>query len=234
MAFLSCFSAQWSCTNPSDRRTNKDSPYYQAGESSGSGPSRSEESSTSTSTTNTTSTQSTDQATPRTNTNQVPTDLIPKEISHCSWSTDGQSHYAEETNAHLGAHTICQDNSNEKNIYIQIKEPINDSQVCLIPTYTSSGKTIYIGEPRCLLLTDPQKIYKVELSKNRDSSNYSKYAINSVMVMKDKAYFYPSPFYQYSLAPDAYIFCSQFLDQYGDPSYCQAFKSKNEYVFKLF
>ena len=54
------------------------------------------------------------------------------------------------------------------------------------------------------------------------------------MIMKDKTYLYPAPFYQYLLSPDAYFFCTRWLDQTGDPSYCNAFKSVGEYIYGSF
>lgn len=163
---------------------------------------------------------------------------VPSEISHCQWSQDGVNGFSD-TSSHLGSYTLCQSSTTETEIYIQIKTPITDSALCFIPTNsTSSGASRYIGEVRCLNATDSKKIYKVTLVKNRPSppggASFSQYPLNSVMVMKDKAYFFPAPFYVYQLAPDAYIKCSTFLDYYQDPSYCDAFKQVGQYVFKVF
>ncbi|PIK15890.1 hypothetical protein [Halobacteriovorax sp. JY17] len=155
---------------------------------------------------------------------------IPAEIQHCTWSSDGVSGFAE-SHTHLGEYTVCQ-STNKKDVWIQVKTPITDSQVCIIPTHNSGSSSVYIGEPRCLMISDSKKIYKVTLYTNR--SGYTNFSITGAMVMKDKAYFYPSPFYQYVLSPDAYIYCSQFLDQYKDSSYCNAFKSVGQYVYKVF
>ncbi|ATH08103.1 hypothetical protein BIY24_09120 [Halobacteriovorax marinus] len=155
---------------------------------------------------------------------------IPTEIQHCSWSSDGVNGFAESS-SHLGQYTLCQ-STNKKDVWIQVKTPITDSQVCIIPTHNSGSASVYIGEPRCLMISDSKKIYKVTLYTNR--TGYTNFSITGAMVMKDKAYFYPSPFYQYVLSPDAYIYCSQFLDQYKDSSYCNAFKSVGQYVYKVF
>lgn len=159
-------------------------------------------------------------------------EILPDEIKHCNWSADGQTGFEKSSNSHLGAHTICQSQTNEVDIYLQIKNPISDAQVCLIPTYSNGNASIYIGEPRCLMVNDNKRIYKVTLLKNRQG--YSSFSVTGVMAMKDKAFFYPPPFYQHVLSPDAYLFCSQFLDQYGDDSYCQSFKSVGQYVYKKF
>jgi hypothetical protein len=155
---------------------------------------------------------------------------IPDEIKHCQWSTDGSSNFAE-SNSHLGQYTICQ-STNKRDVWIQVKTPITDSQVCMIPTHNSGSSSVYIGEPRCLMLSESKKIYKVTLYSNR--TGYQNFSITGVMVMKDKSFFYPAPFYQYVLSPDAYIYCSQFLDKYNDPSFCNAFKQLGQYVYKSF
>jgi hypothetical protein len=159
------------------------------------------------------------------------TSTIPDEIKHCNWSMNGVTGH-ESVHNHLGEHTICQSKTNRADIYIQTKSPINDAQVCLIPTSNNGNKSVYIGEPRCLMLSDPMRIYKVTLLRNR--SGFSNYTVTGVMVMKDKAFFYPAPFYQNLLSPDAYLFCSQYLDMYGNDSYCRSFQSVGQYIYKEF
>lgn len=156
---------------------------------------------------------------------------IPTEISHCQWSVDGNSNYAFNS-THLGFLNICQATTSETDIYIQVKDPITDAQVCLIPNHTGSNGSVYIGEPRCLMLTSNMRIYKASLLKNR--TNFQNLELNALMVMKDKAVFYPPPFYQYVLSPDAYLFCSQHLDRTGDPSYCEAFRERDQYYYHQF
>ncbi|MBT3584854.1 MAG: hypothetical protein HN509_08095, partial [Halobacteriovoraceae bacterium] len=167
------------------------------------------------------------------NNNNNNSNNIPSEISHCTWSTDGVNGFPAQSN-HLGAYSFCKssDTNNPNDVYIQVQQPVSDAQVCIIPTSSSGSNSIYIGEPRCLMITEPQKIYKVTLLKNRPG--FSTFPLSGAMIMKDKAYFYPPPFYQYVLSPDAYIFCSQFLDQYGDPSYCVSFKSVSQYIYHQF
>jgi len=161
----------------------------------------------------------------------VSTIEIPAGAGHCDWSLDGVTGY-RSVHAHIGEHNICQGADKPEDIYIQIRTPISDSQLCLVPTHNLGTQTIYIGEPRCLMISEGSKIYRVILLKNRQG--YSNLSISGTMVMKDKSYFYPPPFYQYVLTPDAYLFCSQFLDRYNDASYCTAFKSVGEYVYKQF
>ncbi|MCR9204936.1 MAG: hypothetical protein NXH75_10180 [Halobacteriovoraceae bacterium] len=165
---------------------------------------------------------------------------IPSDATHCTWSSDGVNGFTNghahlspnEDNATEGAYTLCQSSTSETDIYIQVKNPINGHQLCLIPTYNSGTNSVYIGEPRCLYVKNNTSIYKVTLIKNR--TGYSSYAVTGVMVMRDKAYEYGAPFYQVILSPDAYIFCSQWLAQYGDTSYCIPFKSAGHYLYHQF
>ncbi len=207
-----------SCDTARDRRTAYSSSTYDTTGSYISNP---------TSTTGTVTVGGSDSSTDDTSTDES---TIPTEIAHCSWSEDGVSGFTE-SHSHLGEYTLCQ-STNKKDVWIQVKTPITDSQVCIIPTHNSGSSSVYIGEPRCLMISDSKTIYKVTLYTNR--TGYTNFSITGAMVMKDKAYFYPSPFYQYVLSPDAYIYCSQFLDQYNDSSYCSAFKSVGQYVFKVF
>ncbi len=165
---------------------------------------------------------------------------IPSEVSQCSWSSDGVNGF-ENKAAHLspnednvdeGAYTLCQSNINEQEVYLQVKNPIGDAQLCLIPTSHDGSNSVYVGEPRCLYVNSSQTLYKISLIKNRQG--YTNRRITGVMMMKDKAYQYEAPFYQYILSPDAYIFCSQWLALYYDPSYCIAFKNKGAYVYHQF
>lgn len=156
---------------------------------------------------------------------------VPQDISHCSWSSDGVNGFAS-THPHLGPYTVCQSSSDETKVHIQVQNPVLDAQVCLIPTYHSNNRAIYIGEPRCLLLNQNTSIYTVNMLKNR--TGYSNFQVTGVMVMKDKAFFYPAPFYQYLLTPDAFLFCSQWLDQTGDSSYCYSFDSVGQYIYHQF
>lgn len=165
---------------------------------------------------------------------------VPPEVSDCRWSSDGVTGF-ESKAAHLspsednvdeGAYTLCQSSANEQEVYLQVKNPISDAQLCLIPTSHDGTNSVYIGEPRCLYVNSNQTLYKISLLKNR--SGYSNRRITGIMMMKDKAYQYEAPFYQYILSPDAYIFCSQWLALYYDPSYCIAFKNKGAYVYHQF
>jgi len=156
---------------------------------------------------------------------------IPPEIDHCSWAPDGLNGFMSNS-AHIGSYTVCKSTSNELDLYIQVKNPITNVQVCLIPTSASGGQSVYIGEPRCLVLNDNKRVYKVTMVKNRP--NYSQLPLNSVMIMKDEVHFYPYPFNQNALSPDAYVFCSQYLAQYGYGGYCDAFKSVGAYTYKEF
>lgn len=159
---------------------------------------------------------------------------IPDDAKHCTWSTDNATNYSDSSNTHLGPNNVCRSSATDTNVYIQLKNAHSDAQVCVFPTYEASGKSFYIGNPRCFVASEAGKLYKITLNKDRDSGKYSSLTVNSVMIVKDKAYFYGSPFYQWVLGPDAYMYCSKFLELYNNSSYCTAFKSKGEYLYKKF
>ncbi|GAB4010502.1 MAG: hypothetical protein Fur0010_03310 [Bdellovibrio sp.] len=157
--------------------------------------------------------------------------VIPTEISHCSWASDGMSGFAS-SHAHIGEYTLCKSVADETDIYLQVKNNVSDSQLCLFPTTAEGSASTYIGEARCLMVTDNKKIYKIKMYKNRPG--FESKSITGIMLMKDKAYFYPAPFYQYVLSPDAYLYCSNWLAIYKDQSYCVAFKSVGQYIYHQF
>lgn len=156
---------------------------------------------------------------------------IPTEISQCSWSQDGINGFAS-SHTHIGAYTLCKSVSDETDIYLQVKDNISDSQICLFPTATDGTNSYYIGEARCLMVTNNKQIYKIKMYKNRPG--FESKSITGIMIMKDKAFFYPAPFYQYVLSPDAYLYCSNWLTIYKDQSYCIAFKSVGQYTYHQF
>ncbi|MAF77320.1 MAG: hypothetical protein CME60_04105 [Halobacteriovoraceae bacterium] len=168
---------------------------------------------------------------------------IPSGATSCNWSEDGDSDF-EMGGAHLaddettpadGAYNICQHGSSDTTIYFQIKNPISDEQICFIPMFRSTtGQSTYLGEPRCLMATSNNRIYTIELYKNR--SGFTSYDINGVMIMRDKSYFYTSPYpTTYKLfSVDAYLYCANYLAVYGSDAYCQAFANGGNYVFHLF
>lgn len=156
---------------------------------------------------------------------------IPSEISHCSWAPDGVNGFADNS-SHLGQFTACKSSTSETDIYIQVKTPVTNVQVCLIPTSHSGSSSVYIGEPRCLVLGDNKRVYKVTMVKNRP--NFSHLPLTGLMIMKDEMHAYPYPFNQQALSPDAYIFCAQYLAQTNYGGYCDAFVQVGAYVYKQF
>lgn len=159
---------------------------------------------------------------------------IPTNIKQCSWSLDGSTGFASASNTHLGAHTICQSNTDTNEVYVQLKTVLPTTRLCVVPTYTTNDRAIFLGEARCQFIESNQKIYRFPLVKNRDYGKYQNFTVNSVMVMKEVSYFFDSPFYRDQISYDAFFICSVNLDLYGDSSYCDAFKSKGEYVYKKF
>lgn len=160
--------------------------------------------------------------------------VIPDEIKHCKWSMDGVNSFDDYDNTHLGVNTICQSTASKQDIYIQVKTPIIDSQVCFIPLISVNGVSKRAGNPRCQWLKDNKKIYKYTLYTNRSGYTGKDHLINSVMVLRDKKYGYGSPFNQYLLAPDAYIYCDNFNDLHNYSGYCDAFKKIKQYKYKPF
>lgn len=162
---------------------------------------------------------------------------IPSEISHCKWSMDGNTNFSSshkhvspnEDDVSVGGYTLCKSKNDETQIYIQLQSVL-DVQVCLFPTYNSGSNSVYLGEARCLRIDDSKKIYRVNMLKNRPG--FTAYPITGVMLMKDKLFGYDAPFNRYLLAPDAYTFCSNWLAQYGDPSFCESFKRAGQYVYQ--
>ncbi|OIQ15922.1 MAG: hypothetical protein BM556_16635 [Bacteriovorax sp. MedPE-SWde] len=159
---------------------------------------------------------------------------VPSEIAHCKWSFDGNSGFDKTGDKHLGDYTICQSKTNSSEVYVQMKEPKSNVRVCVVPTHESNGRAIFLGEARCQFMDSNKKAYRFPLVKNRDYGRYQNFSINGVMVMKEETYFFDSPFYRDQISYDAFFICSINLDLHGDSSYCDAFKSKNEYVYKKF
>lgn len=156
---------------------------------------------------------------------------IPTEISHCSWASDGSTGF-QSNHTHIGQYTLCKSVTDETDIYLQVKDNVSDTQLCLFPTTNDAGNSTYIGEARCLMVTDNKKIYKIKIYKNRPG--FETKSLTGIMLMKDKAFFYPAPFYQYVLSPDAYLYCANWLAIYKDQSYCVAFKSVGQYIYHQF
>lgn len=167
---------------------------------------------------------------------------VASEVDHCSWARDGvngfmslSSHLSpNEDSQSAGAYSLCQSRSDQHIVYFQIKNPIEDAQICFIPTYQMGTSTTYIGEPRCIFIVDSMKVYRIELYRNRPG--FSHLPITGAMVMKDKAYAYPAPYNQTVLSPDAFLFCNQQLIHavYPNPSYCASFKQAGHYIYQQF
>ncbi|MBT4936949.1 hypothetical protein HON22_03440 [Candidatus Peregrinibacteria bacterium] len=152
------------------------------------------------------------------------------ELVNCSFSTDGNTGFAQ-TSSHIGDFNICRSTKTrpgERDIFFQVKIGINTPKLCIFPLFTDQGQSRFIGEPRCFLANDAGKVYRITMLKNR--TNFTNLEINGAMIMKDEATFFDAPFFQFLLSPDAFIFCSQWLDQHNDPSYCESFRRKGAYV----
>jgi len=171
-----------------------------------------------------------------------PSITVPSGAENCNWSQDGTTGYnigaahfaADESTLTDGAYNICQHPSSETTIFFQLKNAISSEQVCMIPMYDNAGYSTYLGEPRCFTPSIAGKIYTITLYKNR--SGFSNYSINGVMMMRDKNYFFTSPYpttYKISTV-DAYLYCSNYLAAYSNDTYCQVFSSGGHYVYDKF
>jgi len=160
-------------------------------------------------------------------------------LSKCQFSTDGINGFSRFDD-YLKNYNICQDKLNDSLVRFQLKEGEIDLKLCFIPTFTGEGtnKSIYIGEPRCLFISDPLKVYEINFLKNRPTPegevSYSKFPINGVMIIKDKLIDFGAPFESPLPAPNAYLKCAEALDKTGDDSFCEVFKEMGYYSFLTF
>ncbi len=158
---------------------------------------------------------------------------IPEEIRHCKWSSDGQTGFADN-HYHLGEYTVCQSNTNEKKIYIQVKNPMSTERLCIYPTTNSGSESWYIGPAKCVHLYEAKKIYTLEMVVE---SYYQQRPLTGVMMMKDLSHHYPFPFdsYQAVRATTAYQECIRRSQaSIPDPRYCQAFVQVGQYRYVTF
>ncbi len=153
---------------------------------------------------------------------------IPQELRHCSFALDGVTGFQHSAN-HIGAYTLCKSSVSPNDVWLQMKTPVTQGQLCLIPiTVNSQGRSTFIGEPKCLMVNNPMQVYKIPFSINRIGLSGAQ--LRGVMIMKDQSLFFTHPFNQYLLNVDAYLFCMDWVDRTGDGSYCQAFDSVGQFV----
>lgn len=162
--------------------------------------------------------------------------VIPADASSCKFATDGATGF-ESSSTHLGDYTLCQSSSDKNVAYFQLKTPPKASSgdnvsICLIPTYSSGGNSIYVGNPMCGTFTDPKTVRKITFVKY---SQYANATINGVIFFKDLSYYYPAPFAQTIMTLEAYKACMAYLAYpYYNSNYCTAFKTLGQYVYKSF
>lgn len=157
---------------------------------------------------------------------------VPTDATHCKFSTDGINGF-ESTSTHLGSYTLCQSSTDKTVFYAQFKTPpvssTGDVNICFIPHTTTSGNSLYIGNPMCGAFSNPKSISKITFVKY---SQYTNALINTVMFFKDTSYYYPM-YGKSVMTLDAYKDCMYRLN-YGVTTYCASFKSVNQYVLKSF
>lgn len=167
---------------------------------------------------------------------------VPSGATDCHWSEEDDDDFnygavhldPDESSSSSGKYNICQNKDTETKIYFQIEEELDDEQLCFIPLYTDGSTSTFLGEPRCFTADEAYEVSSLTLYKNR--TGYTGYDINAVMMIRDKSYYFNSPFntsYQV-YAVDAYIFCMQWLAVYSDDSYCEAFADGGHYAFHEF
>lgn len=159
---------------------------------------------------------------------------VPADATHCKFSTDGISGFAS-TSAHLGSYTLCQSSTDKTVFYAQFKTPpvgpSGDVSICFIPHTTSGSESIYIGNPMCGTFTDPKSVKKITFVKY---TQYSGALINNIMFFKDTYYYYPM-YGKNVMTLDAYKDCMARLSLVPKvTTYCNSFKSVNQYVIQSY
>lgn len=172
-------------------------------------------------------------AIPETTTPTTPSN-IPADATHCKFSTDGINGFAS-TSAHLGSYTLCQSSTDKTVFYAQFKTPpvgpSGDVSICFIPHTTSGSESIYIGNPMCGTFTDPKSVKKITFVKY---TQYSGALINNIMFFKDTYYYYPM-YGKNVMTLDAYKDCMARLSLVPKvTTYCNSFKSVNQYVIQSY
>lgn len=166
---------------------------------------------------------------------------VPSSAVHCQWSLDGSIGF-QYSKAHVGAYNICQNQSDDKVIYIQFKE-IPVAKVCFYPLHHEGGNSTYIGSAKCLTPTS-NSIYELTFSKDR--SGFTSLDIDATMMMIESTHYYSYPYggtYQINgvyvntggpLYPtQAYELCNYFL-QSGYSNFCTTFKNAGTYTLHSF
>jgi hypothetical protein len=156
---------------------------------------------------------------------------IPPEIKHCLWNTGPEAKFSFE-HPHLGKYNLCRSNINSNQVFFQLEKPETNSQICFIPTHHEGKLSTYVGEPRCLMIEDVQRIYRIDLYHNR--RGLERYDIDGVMIIKDQMFSYGNPFNRTLLSTDSYLFCQHWLAQRNDPTYCQSFVQLGQFIDHIF
>ena len=125
---------------------------------------------------------------------------VPAEFSHCNFTTYNLN------DANLGRYNLCRSQTNTNRILLQLEYGVTDGNLCVFPTSTSGGKSIYVGEAQCFSASNGGEFHQIDLEKNRPG--FSNATINGVMIMPDVQYTY---FWGSELAPDAYLDCMNML-----------------------
>ena len=74
-------------------------------------------------------------------------------------------------------------------------------------------------------MVNEQGIYRFPMIIDRPGRQHKPF--NAVLIMKDAPHFYPAPFNQNLLNPDAYFKCTQMLYSAGTQEYCDTFKFRD-------
>lgn len=155
-------------------------------------------------------------------------EVIPDEISHCSWNIYGTGSY-ENSNTALGNLTVCQSRSTGNHVFVQVQTPSENVQVCFYPTTEVENTPVGIGIGKCLLLPDSKRIYRVEL----DVTVQGLGAMTGVLLVRNDLQSLPQPFQESSgFGTEAFEECSQEMKENQDLSFCQAFKEHGTYFYK--
>lgn len=161
------------------------------------------------------------------NNSPITTSNIPSD-ANCSFSTDGISGYASYYDK-IGNYTLCKSSDDPRKLYLQVKIPINDVKLCIIPTVSDNLSTYnYMGRPTCVDISDPKKIIALTIYPREGFESKN---IERALIMKNEAIVLPWPYLttEKTLLPDAYLFCIDWLTRYQDTRYCDTFANFASY-----
>ena len=115
------------------------------------------------------------------------TTILPQ-LNHCRFSTDGQNGY-EKLSSFLGKYTLCQSSLDHRELHLQLQVPSNEFQICVIPTFHSGDRSVWIGNPKCQYVPSSNEKVKFNILVNRPG--FEHYRVTGVVLIKNEIVFFP-------------------------------------------